>query len=296
MDTMKRLTKAYESAFCMPFNSKSKFIFFSDVHRGDNSFSDEFAHNQNTYLHALGYYFREGFTYIEVGDGDELWEHSDFKHVRSAHDDVYLMLREFHDLNRFYPLYGNHNMEFKDPAYVKSSLDSYYDEYLEETNTLFSEIVFHEAIRLQHEDHQKEIFVVHGHQGDFINDQAWKFTKFVNRHLWHYFHVVGFTNPASPSKNLQKRHKIEKNYTKWIREHQKMLIVGHTHRPKFPRTGEEPYFNTGACVFPRNITGIEIEDDSISLIDWRLRPDEEGRLCIIRKIVKGPEPLSEHLR
>jgi hypothetical protein len=28
---------------------------------------------------ALDHYWREGFTYIEGGDGDELWEHKDFR-------------------------------------------------------------------------------------------------------------------------------------------------------------------------------------------------------------------------
>lgn len=296
MNTEKRLTDAYESAFCLPFDSDSKFVFFSDVHRGDNSLSDEFAHNQNIYLHALNHYYNSGFTYIEVGDGDELWEHSDFKHIRSAHSDIYLMLRTFFRENRLYALYGNHNMDFKQPHYVKKYLEHYFDEYTDSVDQLFPQIVYHEAIRLQHQSLDKEIFVVHGHQGDFINDQAWRVTKFINRHLWHYLHIVGFTNPASPAKNLHRRHKIEKNFSKWIRNNEKMLIVGHTHRPKFPGPGDEPYFNTGSCVFPRNITGIEIEKDQITLVDWRIRPDDQGQLTIIRREMQGPEPISQYLR
>lgn len=296
MKTMSRLSKAYENAFRMPFNQHSKLIFFSDVHRGDNSFSDEFAHNQNIYLYAMNYYFDQGFTYIEVGDGDELWEHSDFNHVRSAHDDIYNMLKVYYDAGRFHALYGNHNMDFKNDYYVKQNLERYFDEFTDTYEQLFPGVTFHEAIVLEHETSGKEIFVVHGHQGDFINDQAWPFTKFLNRHLWHYLHVVGFTNPASPAKNLHKRHKIEVNFTKWIKANQKMLIVGHTHRPKFPGDGEEPYFNTGSCIFPRNITGIEIQNDTISLVDWRMRPDEEGKLCIVRRVIQGPELLEKHMK
>lgn len=293
MNTMKRLSQAYKMAYRLPFNSESKLIFFSDVHRGDNSFSDEFAHNQNIYLHALNYYFDLGFTYIEVGDGDELWEHSDFKHVRGAHDDIYDMLKQYYNAGRFHAVFGNHNMDFKHMHYVKENLEQYFDEFTENYEPLFPKVKYHEAILLQHETLNQEIFVLHGHQGDFINDQAWPFTKFINRHLWHHLHVVGFTNPASPAKNLHKRHKIEKNFNKWIKTYNKMLIVGHTHRPKFPAIGDEPYFNTGSCIFPRNITGIEIEKDSISLIDWRIRPDEEGHLRIIRRVVQGPEPLEK---
>lgn len=296
MQTMKRLSAAFEKAHVVNIDSKSKLIFFSDVHRGDNSFSDEFAHNQNIYYHALSKYLEEGYTYIEVGDGDELWEHSKFKHVRSAHSDVYLLLREFYDLNRLHLIFGNHNMDFKFKHYTQTHAFEYYDEYTDQVDRLFKNITYHEAIKLNHTELDKQIYVVHGHQGDFINDHLWRITKYVNRHFWHYLHIVGFTNPASPSKNLHKRHKIEKNYSKWIKENQKMLIVGHTHRPKFPSGTDEPYFNTGSCIYPRNITGIEIAEDQISLVDWRIRPDEEGKLVISKRVMQGPEPLTKYMR
>lgn len=295
MQTMDRLQKAYDHAKRMPIDEKSKLIFFSDVHRGDNSLSDEFAHNQNIYLHALNYYHQKGFTYIEVGDGDELWEHSRFKHIRYAHSQIYLLLQTYFEEGRFHMLYGNHNMNFKHKHYVETHLHEFYDEYTDQVMPLFHGLEVHEAIILEHQKHQKEIFVVHGHQGDFINDHVWHITKWVNRNLWHYLHIVGFKNPASPAKNAHKRHKIEKQFTKWIKNHRKMLIVGHTHRPKFPAEGEEPYFNTGSCVFPRNITGIEIQDDHISLIDWRIKPDDDGQLYIRRSVIRGPEPLDQHM-
>lgn len=295
MQTMKRLLRAYENAFKMTFSNDDKFVFFSDVHRGDNSLSDEFAHNQNIYSHAIRYYYDQMYTYMEVGDGDELWEHSHFKNVVDGHSDVYIQLRQFYEANRLYLLYGNHNMDFKYPNYVKSHLHQYFDEYKDTYEPLFTGIKVHEAIVLTHAETNKEIFVVHGHQGDFINDHIWPITKFINRHFWHYLHIVGFTNPASPSKNRHKRHKIEKNYTRWITKYQKMLIVGHTHRPKFPSDGEEPYFNTGSCIHPRHLTCIELEEGFIALVEWRIRPNEEGLLMIERKVVVGPEPVSKFL-
>ena len=96
MFTMQRLNSAYANAHRVPLSDKSKFILFSDVHRGDNSLSDEFAHNQNIYYFALQHYFNAGFTYIEVGDGDELWEHSKFDVIRYAHSDVFMLLRDFY--------------------------------------------------------------------------------------------------------------------------------------------------------------------------------------------------------
>jgi len=270
-------------------------IFFSDIHRGDNSLADEFAHNQNIYFHALKYYYANDFTYVEVGDGDELWEHSKFEVIRYAHSDVYVLLRLFYDQQRFIMLYGNHNIAFKQQHHIEKMLFSFYDEYEEYRSALFPGIKVHEGVVFKHQESQNEIFVVHGHQGDFINDQIWPVMKFLNRHFWRYLHVVGFRNPASPAKNAHKRHKIEKNYNKWLELNNKILIAGHTHRPKFPKQDELPYFNTGCCIHPRNITGLEIEHGEISMIEWRIVPTSEGHLKIIRRIVRGPKPISDFL-
>lgn len=296
MFTLKRLMEAYDNAKHISVNAQSKYIFFSDVHRGDNSLADEFAHNQNVYYHALKYYLAEGYTYIEVGDGDELWEHSKFSVIRYAHSDVFMLLRDFFDQNRFIMLYGNHNMAFKNPKHIQKHLFSFYDEYEEFFDELFPGIHVEEAVVLEHENFPLEIFVVHGHQGDFINDQIWPIMKTLNRYFWRYFHIVGFQNPASPAKNAHKRHKIEINYSKFIETYDKMLIVGHTHRPKFPKPDELPYFNTGCCIHPRNITGLEIVDDQIALIEWRIVPDDTGTLKIIRRVIRGPRPLSDFSR
>ena len=77
--------------------------------------------------------------------------------------------------------------------------------------------------------------------------------------------------------------------------YKKMLIVGHTHRPKYPSNGEEPYFNTGSCIHPRKITGIELDNGKISLIEWRMRPDAEGSLYIVRRVMKGPEDVDRFM-
>ena len=83
------------------------------------------------------------------------------------------------------------------------------------------------------------------------------------RYFWRFMHVVGFQNPASPAKNLYKRTKIEVKYRKWIEKYQKIIICGHTHRPKFSESDQLPYFNTGCCIHTKGITGIEIADGSI---------------------------------
>lgn len=72
-----------------------------------------------------------------------------------------------------------------------------------------------------------------------------------------------------------------------------MIIMGHTHRPKFANEGEVPYFNTGTCVHPRNITGIEISHDQIQLVEWKIGIVDNGVLQIKRRVMRGPRLLKD---
>ena len=95
MSSQDRLSKAYNEAKRIGFDNTSKFILFSDIHRGDSSFADDFANNRNIYYHALQHYFKEGYTYIELGDGDELWENIFFKDIFEVNKNVYLLMQKF---------------------------------------------------------------------------------------------------------------------------------------------------------------------------------------------------------
>ena len=66
--TSRRLTELLATAPVIPFDNSDRFILFSDCHRGDNSWADDFAHNQGLHFHALQHYLEQGYTYIELGD------------------------------------------------------------------------------------------------------------------------------------------------------------------------------------------------------------------------------------
>ncbi len=293
----KRLLECFNDALkkndVIEVNDDTRIVFFSDIHRGDNSLTDEFAHNQNIYYYALNHYFDHGFHYIEVGDGDELWEYSRFEHIRSAHSDVFCLLKEFYDLGRFDYMYGNHNMAFRSQTYAKHHLDHFFDDYLDIDTPLFPGIRTKESIILKDSQSDKKVMVVHGHQGDFINDHGWVISLFLMRVFWRYMHMIGLKNPSSPSKNRIKRHRIEKNFTKWIEEHGVGILCGHTHRPKLPDDGSPVYMNSGCCVHPRGITGIELVGRKFSLVYWSVKPNKEGSLYIKKKVMKGPMSFDE---
>lgn len=290
-----RLSRAYKNAKVVPFDNTSKFILFSDCHRGDNSFADDFANNRNIYYHALKYYFNEGFHYCELGDGDELWENMHFESIFEAHKNVYKLLRQFHIENRLHMLWGNHDMVYKDPKYVEKHLSSYFEPIDEKDKELFEGITYNEAVILKHVETQQEIFMAHGHQADWWNYTFWRWGRFLVRVLWKPLQVWGIADPTSPAKNYTELRKVEKRLKKWILANNLLItVVGHTHRPRFPEPGQIPLFNDGSCVHPRSITGIEIEGGKISLIKWQIATTDDGILRVVRILLEGPQKLIDY--
>ena len=292
MSSKTRFNRAYKNAPRVPFNDLSKFVLFSDCHRGDNSFADDFANNRNIYYHALKNYYDNGFTYCELGDGDELWENLSFIPILEAHKNVYMLMKLFHEQNRLHMIWGNHDMVYRDPKYVEKHLSTYFDEKLGEEVELFCDIKYHEGIIIKHTETQQELFLTHGHQADWWNYTFWKWSRFLVRILWKPLNVMGIADPTSPAKNYKELIKVERRTKKWIADNNNLItIVGHTHRPRFPNPGDIAFFNDGSCVHPRSITGIEIENGEISLIKWQIDTNEDGILQIVRVLLEGPRKL-----
>lgn len=288
----KRLTNVFQSAQEISFDDTSKFILFSDCHRGDNGWADDFADNQNLFFHALNHYYKFGFTYIENGDGDELWENRKFETIKNAYSHIFWLLKKYYEENRFYLIYGNHNNVLKNLKYVKKKLFNFINETTDDTERLFDGIEVHEGLVLKHSITGKKIFLVHGHQGDFWTDYLWWVSRCLVRYLWRYLQLLGIHDITSPAQNNKKRKKIERWLIEWVKENNQMVIAGHTHRPRFPKKDDElPYYNDGSCVHPRCITGIEIEHGEISLIKWDIEPNDEGALYVTRKLLAGPRKL-----
>ncbi|GAA4115668.1 hypothetical protein GCM10022393_15910 [Aquimarina addita] len=296
MSSQSRLDSAYKNAKIIDFDDSSKFILFSDCHRGDNSFADDFANNRNMYFHALQYYYKNGFTYCEIGDGDELWENLHFETLLRAHKNVYELMQKFYFADRLQMIWGNHDMVYRDPKYVKKHLYSYFDHKTNKELPLFPGIQYSEAIILRHTETKQNIFLIHGHQADFMNYVGWRINRFLVRVLWRPLQVVGISDPTSPAKNYRETRKVERRIKKWIiNNNNPVTIIGHTHRPRFPEVNEPSLFNDGSCVHPRTITGIEIEYGSITLIKWQIATTEDGTLKIIRVPLEGPQKLTDFI-
>ena len=293
MFTAKKLSKVFESAQRLTIDDKSKIVIMSDCHRGDGNWSDNFGKNQNIYFQALWEYYEQGYSYIELGDGDELWENSQFSNIVVLHSHVFWLLKKFYEEKRVHFILGNHDWIKNSKKFRTQQMEEYFCEQERKFVSLFPEIEMHEALVLRYND--KEIFLVHGHQGDWINDNFWRLGRFLVRYVWKPMELFGVKDPTRSGKNYKKRNKLEKKMMKWSEQKNQMLIAGHTHRPVFPAVGEVLYFNDGSCVHPRCITAIEITEGKISLVKWQVFTREDGTLYIDKEILAGNTPLKMFL-
>ena len=90
-----RIDHAFEGALRLPLNMDSKYVIFSDCHRGTGEANDNFIKNEFIYIAALNYYFNKNFTYIELGDGDELWENRSMDAIKNMHQQSFDILSDF---------------------------------------------------------------------------------------------------------------------------------------------------------------------------------------------------------
>lgn len=266
----------------------------SDCHRGQGNAGDNFLPNQILFYGALEYYLQNGFTYIELGDGDELWENRRMKPIVEVHSDAFWMLSNFYKDNRLYMLYGNHDIIKKRKGYMSRHCDSYYCENTKKDIPLLEGIDVLEGLILENKERKERIFLVHGHQGDFLNDTIWPVARFLVRYVWRKLELIGFLDPTGAGRPYKRKEKIEKRIASFSKEINQIVIAGHTHRPVFPMPEEGLYFNDGSCVHPRCITGIEIEKNEISLIKWSVCIKEDRSLFVGREVLEGPVSITDY--
>lgn len=264
----------------------------SDCHRGDGNWEDSFAPNQNLYYSALSHYYRQNYTYIEIGDGDELWKNKDFLDIANIHNDIFKLLNKFFAEDRLHLIYGNHDIVKSKKEWIRKNLFTFTDEQAKRKIPLFEGIEIHNGIVLDHKETGNQIFLLHGHQADFFNDTLWILSRFLVRHFVRVLEQVGVHDPTSAAKNHTKRNSVEKKLVHWSEENRQMIIAGHTHRPTFPDIDKTPYFNDGCCVQPHSITGIEIAKGEIALVIWRFKTKSDGTLYAGKDVLAGPIELA----
>lgn len=266
----RRINKAVKTAGIIYGSEQTRIVFFSDCHRGDGSWSDSFLHNKILYQAALDYYWINGFTYVEVGDGDELWENRSFQRISEVHGDIFRSLRRFAASGRLHMIAGNH-----DKVKLKKGWPPAMGYGLHPCPCREAVII--------HLPENHELFAIHGHQADFFNDKLWPLARFMVRYLWRPLELSGFKDPTSAARNYKKGSAVEKRLMDWAERNKINVISGHTHRPAMKKAGTVNYINTGSCVHPNGITCVELRDGKAGLIKWTQCVDENRRIYVCRQ-------------
>lgn len=290
MSYLSRMDRAFEHAPCLTLDQDSKYILFSDCHRGVGNAGDNFLKNQNIYFAALKHYYESGYHYIELGDGDELWENRGIHTIMDIHSNVFWLMSKFYEEKRLDILYGNHDIQKKRKHYNKNVSSLQYT-YREPTKPLLPGIRFHSGLLLKNPEQDLTLYLTHGHQVDFFNSVVWPIACFMVRHVWKPLEMLGFLAPISAGANTTKRHKSDQRLIHWSKTRGKTLIAGHTHRPRLLEEEYPLYINTGSCIHPRCITGVEIENMQFTLVKWTYNTREDLSLYVSREVLAGPVPI-----
>ncbi len=247
----------------LPLCKCSRYVIFGDCHRGAGNAGDNFLRNQHLYSAALEYYYSKNFYYLELGDGEELWENRCLEKIKDCHSNVYRKLECFQKQDRFCKIYGNHDMELK--------------KYLPE------------CIFLKNQENGRDFYIIHGHQADFFNSVCWRISRFLVRYLWKPLEQFGVNDPTSAARNYKKTRKYENCMARAAEKKDVYLLAGHSHRPHLVEG--ELYVNAGSCVHPSGITAVEIENMQMSLVKWQIGARKDGTLFVEREVLKGEVPI-----
>lgn len=305
----------------VPFDMETgKFIILSDQHKGAKDNADDFRNTEKNYMCALQHYYDNGFTFINLGDCEELWESTPSK-VIEANRLTLLEEAQFLADNRYYRIYGNHDLEWNYPIQQTLYLKPIFGPKLKVYEGL--------VLTATYNNKTYNIFLSHGHQGDQRSDGN-AFSKWFVAAIWtpiQRFLEISI-DTISDSFELVDEHNIM--MYEWSATKNNLLFIsGHTHKPVFAsldhmdrlakqlelakaennneeieaiqqeierrkkeyagkklvKTMAKPsYFNTGCCCFgDGDLTGIEIEGGFIRLIKWKCDDMGKGTRIILEE-------------
>jgi predicted phosphodiesterase len=200
----------------------SPMIIFSDHHKGAKNGSDDFMLAEKNYLAALDYYDQKQYTLINLGDVEELWENHWF-FVKKHNKPSFEAEKKFVQRNAFIKVFGNHDLFWKNDPLAGFQLKSVYD----------ADVNVHEALLLQSEKHDLDIFLTHGHQGDSKSD-ANPFSAWLVSNIWAPLQAFLRINFNTPAYDAARKTQHNQMMYEWSAAQQSLLLItGHTHQPVF---------------------------------------------------------------
>lgn len=303
---LERITEKNKNDSVIDFNLQTdRFIIFSDHHKGTGDLADDFRLAENNYRTALEHYHANGYSLICLGDCEELWENEP-KPLMEKNRPVLDLEARFLADNRYYRVFGNHDLEWKYDFPRMLYLKPVFGDNIKVCEGII--------LRISHNNETYSIFLTHGHQGDARSDGN-AFSKWVVAAIWTPIQRFLEVNIDTVSDSIELVDKHNIIMYQWSATQKNLVFIsGHTHKPVFAsldhierltlqisdakEKGEQhrvavlqaemdkrkaeyagkqfiktmavpSYFNTGCCCFfDGDITGIEIADGEIRLIKW----------------------------
>ncbi|HVI45759.1 MAG TPA: metallophosphoesterase [Chitinophaga sp.] len=298
-------------------HESTRYIIFSDQHKGARDAADDFMAAEENYLGALSYYYNNNFTFVNLGDCEELWESTPAK-VMEKNRLALLEEARFQQQERYFRIFGNHDLEWKYALPQQQFLHPIFGKQLKVYEGLI--------LSTRYNEKEYQVFLTHGHQGDQRSDGN-AFSKWFVAAIWtpiqRFFDI--HTDTLSDSFDLVDQHNLMMH--EWsVQYSNTLLIAGHTHKPVFAsldhidrlnrqlqratakggnaeikkindellrrqaeyagkravKTKVPPtYFNTGCCCFSDgDITGIEIAEGYIRLVKWEKKTGNVTRMVL----------------
>jgi UDP-2,3-diacylglucosamine pyrophosphatase LpxH len=207
----------------IPINfEQDRYVFFSDHHKGDASPADDFKKNTQLYTSALEFYKKEGYSLIVLGDNEEIWENR-YEHIlihyRKIIQQEIEMAPGTRDKKKI-RIWGNHDKELTLRRFKKRSQKW--------KDNILKNVEHREGVCLG-----EDIFLIHGHQGRFFEDQAWTMSRLAVQFIWKTVQKLLHIGLDGPAENFRIRDDLELNYYRWAKKNRVLLICGHTHRAIF---------------------------------------------------------------
>jgi UDP-2,3-diacylglucosamine pyrophosphatase LpxH len=202
--------------------ARDRYVIFSDHHKGDGSAADDFLKNSGLYAAALTHYAAGDYRLLVLGDNEELWENT-FDQVRARHGGVIareIVLAPQGKNRKRVRIWGNHDKEV--------SLRGFQRRMRRSKDNPFAAVDLRESLCLG-----PDIFLIHGHQGRFFEDKAWRISRWAVHFFWKTIQKILHIGIDGPAENVDVREDLEMQYYRWAEAHRVVLICGHTHRAVF---------------------------------------------------------------
>ncbi len=242
----------------LSLKKNSRYIIFSDQHRGGKNGADDFMKAEESYLVALDHYFQNKFQFISLGDSEELWENTLLR-VKKHNAVTFEAEKKFILQDRFFKLFGNHDLYWDNTLLPAQQLKTIYGKKIrvfegiiiemekegkrvqqkikqEKKSNPFSFLIKKEPVddeTLPIADCPLTFFLTHGHQGDASSDGNW-FSKFFVANIWAPLQAYLRINPNTPAYDEDTKTSHNLIMYEWSAKYKDLvLITGHTHQPVF---------------------------------------------------------------